>query len=115
MNTGGILYSGIYTSLSGIQLEFGMSEFLQGIYIVAFTIGISGGIAKLGLRTAHGLDGISFYISKKEYEDFLNNVVNKNGKWRVTNKNKDIVEIPGNWISTETINISKNETQNQLL
>jgi hypothetical protein len=77
-----------------------MNELVKGIYIVGFNSGISNGIAKLGLRTAYNMDGILFYVSEEEYEDFQTNVVNTHTKWRVANKNKEIVEIPGTWRST---------------
>ena len=98
-------YQGIYISQSGVELPFSIQP-ISSDEKMAYLVSLDGsasssGIARANLRSPRS--GSLFYISAYEFEDFKTNVVNKDVKWRVHNKDDEIVSIPGYWTMKKTM------------
>jgi hypothetical protein len=110
-----VLLSGTYISQSGVELKYAIekrtikttaSETFEfededekgNIYMVTFKDNAySASIAKLSLNTWTVLEGKLFFITSKEYMQFLENVVDKDHIWTIKDSGNHLVELPGRW------------------
>jgi len=98
-----ILSSGKYTSQSGVDINYEIEQAREDVIVWFLGGAFSKGIRNAKLRSSYGDKGVAFYISKAEYDNFIENSLINNGvvtNWNVVNKNGETKILPGTWTVT---------------
>jgi len=107
------IYSGMYLSKSNVQMRFHIFNTDNPGMIYVSLDGSSPNIQKLNLKYYVGIPGSQYCVTRSEYDNFKNNIINKGIEWSVNNNNNEKVTIPGTWFNNEGFNII--ETSNKVL
>lgn len=80
---------------TGVNVERTISEDFRKLKLMSSSVDLE----NLGLRSAIPTEKTAFYfaVSKSEERDFFKTIINNDKKWKIANKNGNIVEIPGTW------------------
>ena len=96
-NNSDIFITGIYTSQNNDKIMYGISKSKPNKYTVLLH-DINDDFKSLATRNTN-IKYMYFTASLNEMNDFINNIVNKNKKWKIESMNSKSIEIPGTWTS----------------